>query len=120
MKLRTLPFPVRRPTFTEVKRVHSKLATLYHPLLVNDAPKNSTKPRARVDEPHPVPSEAVTSVDSIVGTNSGPTETSDETVALTETNVDYPDTRITLKFDSPLKHPVNKNGKPPFQPVYYY
>jgi len=107
VRLRTLPFPVRRPTFSEVKRVHSKLATLYHPLLVNDAAKQ----KPRVVETPLVPCEAVTSVHSIANTNSVPSETSDKIVVQVQEDVDYPDTRIKLQLDSAHKEPIdNKNG----------
>lgn len=119
MRLRTLPFPVRRPTFNEVKRVHSKLATLYYPLPVIGATNSSTKPKS---EANLAPSEAVTSVDSVVSANSEPTKSSSTTVLLTKEKeyADYPDTRINLQLDSPLKQPVDKNGELSFHPVIYY
>ena len=109
-----MPFPVRRPTFTEVKRVHSKLSTIYHPSLVNDVTNSSTKSRTRVDEARSVPSEPVTNIDPVASTDLEPTVITDESLVLTKENVDYPDTRISLQLDSPLKQSVNKNGKPPF------
>lgn len=102
VRLRTLPFPVRRPTFSEVKRVHSKLATLYYPLLVNDA----TRPR--VLDTIPASCETVTSVEFFANTNSVLSEGSDKIV---KGDVDYPDTRIRLQLDSTHKELVdNKNG----------
>lgn len=108
MRLRTLPFPVRRPTFNEVKRVHSKLATLYYPLPVNGTTNSSIEPKS---ETNLAPSEAVTSVDSVVSANSEPTKSSSTTVLLAKEKeyVDYPDTRINLQLDSPLRQPVDKN-----------
>lgn len=103
--MRTLPFPVRRPTFAEVKRVHSKLATLYHPLLVSD----TAKLKPSIDVASPTSSnKVVTSVDSIANTNSMPNETSGE---ITEETIDYPDTRIKLQLDSTNKQLVDKKGK---------
>ena len=104
MRLRTLPFPVRRPTFAEVKRIHSKLATLYHPLMANDA----TKAKPRVEETHPAPCEAVTNDNLVADTIPLPDD--GKTISVSKENVDYPDTRIRLQLDLPHKQPVDKNG----------
>ena len=95
MRLRTLPFPVRRPTFAEVKRVHTKLATLYHPLTARE------KPKLRADKAHPTLTETVTNSNPLADNSSTPND--DKTV--TENIIDYPDTRIKLQLDSPHKQP---------------
>ena len=106
-KLRTLPFPIRRPTFAELKRVHSKLATLYHPVLVS----STNKPRTVEDSP--LSHEAFTSVsDSMANTSTVPSESIGEPVlqAASQESIDYPDTRIKLQINSPPKHLFDKNG----------
>ena len=105
MRLRTLPFLVRRPTFSEVKRVHTKLATLYHPEPVSDK-----LGAAIVTSSHS--SKTETAADT--STTAATTETrSDhyvkENVIKPKEDIDFPDTKIEIQLDSSQRK--DHNGK---------
>lgn len=89
-----------------MKRVHSKLATLYHPLLVNDTAK--LKPKL-VDETYPTSGEAATNINSKSDTDYAPKEPSSDVILLSENSVSYPDTRIKIQLDSSHKQFVDRN-----------
>ena len=97
VRLRTLPFPVRRPTFSEVKRVHTKLATLYHPFPVTEKLEASSE--------RPSNSNKTSKIESTISTSTTATEPKDnyckeESMVKSQKDINFPDTKIDLDLDS--------------------
>ena len=106
MRLRTLPFLVRRPTFSEVKRVHAKLATLYHP-----EPENNKLGAATGTSSHLSKTEtAANTSTTTVNTEAKSDHYIDENAIKPKEDIDFPDTKIEIQLDlSQRKDHYGKN-----------
>ena len=108
VRLRTLPFLVRRPTFSEVKRVHTKLATLYHPVPVAEKLEASTGVSSHSNKSGKTETAANTSTPAVASEPKSDL-CREENILKPEEDIDFPDTKIDLQLDSSQRK--DRDGK---------
>jgi len=109
VRLRTLPFLVRRPTFSEVKRVHTKLATLYYPEPVNNKLEAATETTSSHSSKSSKTETVTNTSTTAISTQAKSGHSEDEDVVMPKEDIDFPDTKIEIQIDSHQRK--DHNGK---------